>query len=132
MIRRPPRSTRTDTRFPYTTLFRSVVDAIGVEQGVEAAGVADVGELDLRHVERHGAEVDGSVADPLRADIVDLGAAVDEPAHEPRAGEAVDLRPVAGHPAARSHGHRVAPDRKSGVSGKRVVVAVDIGDVGGV
>src|SRR3546814_18085188 len=25
MIRRPPRSTRTDTRFPYTTLFRSLV-----------------------------------------------------------------------------------------------------------
>src|SRR3546814_2275631 len=25
MIRRPPRSTRTDTRFPYTTLFRSVM-----------------------------------------------------------------------------------------------------------
>src|SRR3546814_6117756 len=24
MIRRPPRSTRTDTRFPYTTLFRAV------------------------------------------------------------------------------------------------------------
>src|SRR3546814_10746463 len=27
MIRRPPRSTRTDTLFPYTTLFRSVIDA---------------------------------------------------------------------------------------------------------
>src|SRR3546814_14193885 len=27
MIRRPPRSTRTDTLFPYTTLFRSVADA---------------------------------------------------------------------------------------------------------
>src|SRR3546814_5198302 len=26
MIRRPPRSTRTDTLFPYTTLFRSRVD----------------------------------------------------------------------------------------------------------
>src|SRR3546814_1291289 len=25
MVRRPPRSTRTDTLFPYTTLFRSVV-----------------------------------------------------------------------------------------------------------
>src|SRR3546814_7480212 len=25
MIRRPPRSTRTDTPFPYTTLFRSVI-----------------------------------------------------------------------------------------------------------
>src|SRR3546814_4035969 len=27
MIRRPPRSTRTDTLFPYTTLFRSVLTA---------------------------------------------------------------------------------------------------------
>src|SRR3546814_6766530 len=27
MIRRPPRSTRTDTLFPYTTLFRSAVSA---------------------------------------------------------------------------------------------------------
>src|SRR3546814_2913468 len=26
MIRRPPRSTRTDTLFPYTTLFRSISD----------------------------------------------------------------------------------------------------------
>src|SRR3546814_4420463 len=26
MIRRPPRSTRTDTLFPYTTLFRSLFD----------------------------------------------------------------------------------------------------------
>src|SRR3546814_11135788 len=26
MARRPPRSTRTDTLFPYTTLFRSVLD----------------------------------------------------------------------------------------------------------
>src|SRR3546814_1883594 len=26
MIRRPPRSTRTDTLFPYTTLFRSIFD----------------------------------------------------------------------------------------------------------
>src|SRR3546814_12170234 len=29
MIRRPPRSTRTDTLFPYTTLFRSPHDGIG-------------------------------------------------------------------------------------------------------
>src|SRR3546814_9668230 len=31
MIRRPPRSTRTDTLFPYTTLFRSdeMVDGVG-------------------------------------------------------------------------------------------------------
>src|SRR3546814_11340049 len=29
MIRRPPRSTRTDTLFPYTTLFRSIAVAAG-------------------------------------------------------------------------------------------------------
>src|SRR3546814_10989550 len=29
MIRRPPRSTRTDTLFPYTTLFRSWTGAVG-------------------------------------------------------------------------------------------------------
>src|SRR3546814_9525313 len=29
MIRRPPRSTRTDTLFPYTTLFRSPAPVIG-------------------------------------------------------------------------------------------------------
>src|SRR3546814_6731870 len=47
MIRRPPRSTRTDTRFPYTTLFRSnavaavVVAgrlAVELELGVDVAG----------------------------------------------------------------------------------------------
>src|SRR3546814_12538285 len=32
MIRRPPRSTRTDTLFPYTTLFRSVLAAAGAER----------------------------------------------------------------------------------------------------
>src|SRR3546814_14943500 len=31
MIRRPPRSTRTYTLFPYTTLFRSVSRARGIE-----------------------------------------------------------------------------------------------------
>src|SRR3546814_5151776 len=34
MIRRPPRSTRTDTLFPYTTLFRSYMDrAIALTNG---------------------------------------------------------------------------------------------------
>src|SRR3546814_6700121 len=32
MIRRPPRSTRTDTLFPYTTLFRSF-GAVGIADG---------------------------------------------------------------------------------------------------
>src|SRR3546814_6083254 len=40
MIRRPPRSTRTDTLFPYTTLFRSqtrLFDGGDVDEGVVAA-----------------------------------------------------------------------------------------------
>src|SRR3546814_12460344 len=32
MIRLPPRSTRTDTRFPYTTLFRSPMRAIRTDR----------------------------------------------------------------------------------------------------
>src|SRR3546814_3951470 len=34
MIRRPPRSTRTDTLFPYTTLFRSFVDVARDERAL--------------------------------------------------------------------------------------------------
>src|SRR3546814_18564370 len=41
MIRRPPRSTRTDTLFPYTTLFRSY----GWHWGFGAAGVGMVAGL---------------------------------------------------------------------------------------
>src|SRR3546814_1475757 len=41
MIRRPPHSTRTDPLFPYTTLFRSLHHAVGVQHrdvaGVEPA-----------------------------------------------------------------------------------------------
>src|SRR3546814_15956285 len=46
MIRRPPRSTRTDTLFPYTTLFRSVPADRGAHdlcprrrRGVAGAGI---------------------------------------------------------------------------------------------
>src|SRR3546814_7980920 len=49
MIRRPPRSTRTDTLFPYTTLFRSDVDASAGEAGVgedQAAGAVARGDDD--------------------------------------------------------------------------------------
>src|SRR3546814_21074472 len=52
MIRRPPRSTRTDTLFPYTTLFRSVVDddrrpacGVGVEGVPRFRNGGDVDKL---------------------------------------------------------------------------------------
>src|SRR3546814_5736543 len=44
MIRRPPRSTRTDTLFPYTTLFRSHLadDARDLEARAEGQGRLDL------------------------------------------------------------------------------------------
>src|SRR3546814_2348036 len=47
MIRRPPRSTRTDTLFPYTTLFRSgqVVATGDVEPGQQSVGEHVVGAM---------------------------------------------------------------------------------------
>src|SRR3546814_2450281 len=36
MIRRPPRSTRTDTLFPYTTLFRSCAPVVTYSRSVKA------------------------------------------------------------------------------------------------
>src|SRR3546814_21136199 len=48
MIRRPPRSTRTDTLFPYTTLFRSV-------RRRNRSGAEDIEGLRLVGTERHDA-----------------------------------------------------------------------------
>src|SRR3546814_9184862 len=54
MIRRPPRSTRTDTRFPYTTLFRSALD-------VDPAAEAQAGHT--RTAAARGAAADERAAD---------------------------------------------------------------------
>src|SRR3546814_18812413 len=45
MIRRPPRSTRTDTLFPYTTLFRSkptIPDVHGFEHGITSNDIFEL------------------------------------------------------------------------------------------
>src|SRR3546814_21117367 len=39
LLRRPPRSTRTDTLFPYTTLFRSIAGGVASEPCAVASGV---------------------------------------------------------------------------------------------
>src|SRR3546814_9826704 len=64
MIRRPPRSTRTDTLFPYTTLFRS----LGPES--ERGGLADPCLADVGAV--GGAEV---LDEPLLTGRGDAGVA---------------------------------------------------------
>src|SRR3546814_3857021 len=54
MRRRPPRSTRTDTLFPYTTLFRSLLLGVGVEQQGVGGGRALVGAGDHGVAAAHG------------------------------------------------------------------------------
>src|SRR3546814_11686055 len=64
MIRRPPRSTRTDTLFPYTTLFRSgkivpvwhhVVDEVlGNDAGVTGLRLKSVLDDSTREIDVHG------------------------------------------------------------------------------
>src|SRR3546814_11586467 len=47
MSRRPPRSTRTDTRFPHTTLFRSDRDTLGKQEPLRR--LPPIGERQLPH-----------------------------------------------------------------------------------
>src|SRR3546814_12663243 len=83
MIRRPPRSTRTDTLFPYTTLFRSLevaaaahADIAGREEGQRTGGRRRQAEARIALGARSAAfrrdgpldELDGhDIADPAGA-----------------------------------------------------------------
>src|SRR3546814_12438853 len=51
MIRRPPRSTRTDTLFPYTTLFRSAANHRAREAPRQRVFLADRRDIDVALLE---------------------------------------------------------------------------------
>src|SRR3546814_18604311 len=74
MRRRPPRSTRTDTLFPDTTLFRSaainavatIADRLEIEPAIERAAREPETISDLPfEIERGGAELVGDVRGPI-------------------------------------------------------------------
>src|SRR3546814_1268492 len=89
MIRRPPRSTRTDTLFPDTTLFRSD-DAVNVDAGrvdlggVDLAGLDDL--LDFNHGDLPGCGRQ-RVEVLRRVAIDDIAVAVGLPAFDDRSEE---------------------------------------------
>src|SRR3546814_14995637 len=74
MIRRPPRSTRTDTLFPYTTLFRSMIDEVlrwakdnKGEPGkpipnIDAFGDGEMWDSGMKHL--YGMRIEGAVKLP--------------------------------------------------------------------
>src|SRR3546814_16571111 len=69
MIRRPPRSTRTDTRFPYTTLFRS----IGVNNQYRGRGVDEYRDEFAALLERAIGHAGGRAGRVLVLSIPDWG-----------------------------------------------------------
>src|SRR3546814_19596959 len=98
MIRRPPRSTRTDTLFPYTTLFRSVEPRHIDFEHREIADIILVGG-------EPGRQVDSPVIRAADA-VIDDRVALEHP-HIFEQIDAALVRPVA-HPAAIAppRGHR--------------------------
>src|SRR3546814_17390107 len=64
MIRRPPRPTRTDTRFPYTTLFRSVAVEARREEHRERFGEDDA--HDNEHAGERAQEPGDRAGQPAR------------------------------------------------------------------
>src|SRR3546814_12278961 len=112
MIRRPPRSTLTDTLFPYTTLFRShatfrilELQAGRVER--QPAGVEQRPDRAFRVALQGFVRLQVDVAGIARAKGIHRAPAV---AHE--GGDVVEV---------------ARKDRKSVVSGKNVSVSVDVG-----
>src|SRR3546814_20121828 len=66
MIRRPPRSTRTDTLFPYTTLFRSAVAERVTLLGLRRNSVRPWTEFDdAELVRRYGSDPTAAIASHL-------------------------------------------------------------------
>src|SRR3546814_12921592 len=69
MIRRPPRSTRTDTLFPYTTLFRSrLLYSILATESAPASFYTQAADGRL-----HSAHYDGLPSDFVAAAITGIG-----------------------------------------------------------
>src|SRR3546814_13007195 len=98
MIRRPPRSTRTETLFPYTTLFRSG-DSFSTNLGIDT--VLSGSLMALNRLYAASVPLDDSYVSPLFGDFAQ------------------------GFP--RSFIQSGTRDRKSVVSGKSVSVRVDLG-----
>src|SRR3546814_7492898 len=96
MIRRPPRSTRTDTLFPYTTLFRSaggvVVLGAPEQQGAAPLDVAQVhviaesGADDAAAAVHHHRDLGLGIVPHRAREDADLGAGADR-RHRLRLGE---------------------------------------------
>src|SRR3546814_20900103 len=115
MIRRPPRSTRTDTLFPYTTLFRSALDDLAsLPDGIEVVAPP------LRHTHP---------LIPVLAAVIDAANRIavtvrQSPFNCVRVPEAAFIQHGGGGCPQPMRGDLTLGDRQSVVAGKRVYVGV--------
>src|SRR3546814_14586336 len=110
MIRRPPRSTRTDTLFPYTTLFRSVDDLGHVGAPARAAEGGALPDPSGDELEGTGGDLLAGAGDAdADRDAPALVAALQRLAHDIPVADA--LEGVVGPAAGQLHqvGHPVVP-----------------------
>src|SRR3546814_19773199 len=109
MIRRPPRSTRTDTLFPYTTLFRSVGIVVGAFSSILIASPVVVWikerEPRYREIRAQIAERGGSVVS------APLPAQRDDSIDAPGAGAVATQAPPASKGPAPTPSGRPTPPR---------------------
>src|SRR3546814_19420298 len=126
MRRRPPRSTRTDTLFPYTTLFRSIpFDEVVAAALYSPDGGFYTGE---GRAGRRGDFVTSAEVGPLFGTLV--GRALDDwwiEAGRPDVFVVVEAGAGPGTLAASILASKPARARKRVVSGKRGFVSVDLG-----
>src|SRR3546814_3238020 len=111
MRRRPPRSTRTDTLFPYTTLFRSEFECHRVGQAVDEHAVVVVEQVQVVVVYRQAeqdlalvVEVALALGDQLRMVGVGQGPGRDAGAAVVAAPAGIEVIAVAGDTVDRSVG----------------------------
>src|SRR3546814_14761441 len=111
MIRRPPRSTRTDTLFPYTTLFRSAgIAVVPARQDHLRRVIDDVGNLLV-------AEVRGRAVDDIAFVVADVE--VDRDLFGDRHGDTPLLIP--GRSARHQQGTKWTTDRYTPTPEERLV-----------
>src|SRR3546814_18423076 len=111
MIRRPPRSTRTDTLFPYTTLFRSTSPHRDQREFINTAGLTRCWGRYFQFTDRLGEQV---------ARTRENSGAFDKTTHSGGQLRAADAR------GNRSK-EKAKRDRKSDVKGTSVSERVDLG-----
>src|SRR3546814_18901409 len=125
MIRRPPRSTRTDTLFPYTTLFRSHPLVVTMSAGNSPARAKMLEGLGAEVVLI--AQVDGSPSQLMGSDVNAAAQAASEIARA-RDGFYVDQFYAAdGIAAPKTTYDPEILERKRVVYGKRGSIIMDVG-----